>query len=355
LTSNLAGLTVDIVIDNYNYARFLAEAIESARAQTHRQVNVIVVDDGSDDDSREILRRYEDTVAVVLKENGGQASALNAGVDRCQGDVVVFLDADDVLHPEAAERVVGAFSADPDLVKAQFRMDVIDADGQPTGEVKPPRRLPMPAGDLRAAELAFPFDLAWLPTSGNAFRATAIRRVLPIPEQAYRICADWYLVHTVTLLGTVASLDEICASYRVHGANSYQPQKPELDLDHLRQNILLARATSEALLELAAQLSLAAPDRILSLADLAARQISLKLAPESHPIAGDTRFGLLADALRATARRTNVTMPMKPLFVMWFAAMAVAPRAAATRLALLFLFPQTRPSFSGFRGRLQRG
>ena len=145
MSGRAEDLTVDIVIDNYNYGAYLAEAIESACRQTHPHVNVIVVDDGSTDDSRQILSEYEDRVSVVLKENGGQASALNAGMALCEGDVVMFLDADDVLRPEAAAHVAAAFAADESVVKAQFRMDVIDADGKPTGAIKPRRTCRCPA------------------------------------------------------------------------------------------------------------------------------------------------------------------------------------------------------------------
>src|ERR1700710_2740423 len=96
-----AELGVDIVIDNYNYGRFLPDAIESALAQTHEKVTVTVVDDGSSDGSQQLLEEYEGRVAVVLKENGGQASALNPGAALCGGGGVLFLAADDNLHPEA--------------------------------------------------------------------------------------------------------------------------------------------------------------------------------------------------------------------------------------------------------------
>src|SRR3954451_20463787 len=94
---------VSIVIDNYNYARFLPEAIESALAQTYPDTEVIVVDDGSTDDSREIIASYGSRVRPVLKTNGGQASAFNAGFAASRGDVVLFLDSDDTLFPEAVE------------------------------------------------------------------------------------------------------------------------------------------------------------------------------------------------------------------------------------------------------------
>ncbi len=143
-------LAVDIVIDNYNYGPSSRAAIESALAQTHEPVKVIVVDDGSSDGSRELLGDYADQVEVVLKENGGQASAINAGFEHCRGDVVIFLDADDLLDPGAAARVAAAFAADGALSKVQYRMDTIDAEGNSTGVLKPPSHLPMPSGDVRA-------------------------------------------------------------------------------------------------------------------------------------------------------------------------------------------------------------
>ena len=353
--SPVAGLAVDIVIDNYNYARFLPRAIDSALAQTHEKVKVIVVDDGSTDDSRQVMQGYEDRATLVMKENGGHASAFNAGVERCQGDVVIFLDADDVLKPQAAARAAAAFAEDESVVKVQSRMEVVDADERPTGAVKPPPHLPMPNGDVREAELAFPFDLPWVPTSANAFRTDAMRKILPIPEQDFRMCAERYLVHLIALLGPVVSLDEIGACYRVHGANAYESEKPGLDLARIRFTIEVEQTIAAGLLGLAEELGLPHPARILSLADLANRMISLRLEPRQHPVAADRRGSLLLDSWRAAARRSNVSPAMKPLFVGWFAAMASLPRPLARRLALLFLFPERRGSLNRLLGRFQSG
>jgi len=350
-----ADLVVDIVINNHNYGAFVGDAIESARRQTHGSVNVIVVDDGSSDDSREILERQSGDVNVVLKENGGQASAFNAGMERSEGDVVIFLDADDVLRPDAAARVAATFAAEEGVSKVQFRMEVLDAEGRPTGVVKPDPHLAMPSGDMREAELAHPYDLVWMATSANAFRAEAIRRLLPVPEDAYPVTgADWYLVHLSALLGRVVSLDVVCAGYRVHGANSYELAEAELDLAHLRQAIEFAAVTSRELLLLAAELDLPRPERILSIADLANRIASLKLEPRLHPIAGDSAAGLLADAVRAARRRSDASAAMKAAFVAWFAAMAIAPRPLARWLAELFMFPARRAQLNRLLGRMQR-
>jgi hypothetical protein len=351
--SAAGDLAVDIVVDNHNYARYLAAAVDSALAQTHPRTRVIVVDDGSTDDSREILRAYEDRVELVLKENGGQASALNAGLDRCTGDVVMFLDADDLLRPEAAARAVAALAADDGAAKAQMRMDVIDAEGRPTGELKPPPRWQMPTGDLREAELAYPFDLAWLPTSALAFRREMLAPILPVPEDTYRIGADWHLVHLSTLLGRVATIEEVSCSYRVHGDNNYEPNSVDLDLDQIRSSIEYGRRTSTDLLALAGRLGLPHPRRILSIGDLSRRMISLRLDPAHHPIATDTRRGLLRDSVGAVRRRRNASAAARVAFVGWFAAMAVAPRRAADRLAILFLFPDADPLVRRVWGRIK--
>jgi hypothetical protein len=350
-----ADLSVDIVVNNHNYSQFVADAIESALAQSHPKTNVLVVDDGSTDRSREIIGRYGDRATVILKEQGGQASAINAGLEHSQGDVVMFLDADDRLEPEAAARVATAFAADESVVKVQFRTRVLAADGRPTGVVKPDPHLPMPQGDMRRAELDRPYDIVWMATSANAFRARDLRRILPIPEAVYpKTGADWYLVHLAALLGPVASLPDPLGGYRVHGDNSYEPSEPVLDLAHTRQAIGYAQATSPELLRLAAELGLPRPGKILSIADLAARITSLRLQPDRHPVAADGRLSLVADSIRGLARRDDVNLPMKLLMAGWFGAMAVLPRSLARPLAELFLFPARRSAVNALLGRLHR-
>lgn len=349
-------LAVDVVVTNHNYGRFLAEALESACAQSYPAVRVIAVDDGSTDHSRAVLEDFADRVEVVLQDRGGQAAALNAGFERSRGDVLILLDADDRLRPDAAGAVAAAFAADPGLAKVQFQMEVVDAAGGPTGETKPVPHLHPPRGDVAAAELAHPFDLPWLPGGGTAFGAEAVARILPIPVADFPRCgADWYLVHLTALLGRAAYLDRVCADYRVHGGNGYELNRSQLNLDHVRESIRFAAATTRALERLADEEGLPRPSRVLSVADLANRLISLRLDPQQHPISSDGRAGLIADAARAIKRRSDVSWSMKTLFLAWFTTMAAAPRAVARPLAELFLFPERRRRLNGVLGRLQRG
>src|SRR3954451_10156846 len=110
MSAQAEAVLVSIVVNNHNYARFLPAAIDSALAQDHARTEVIVVDDGSTDGSTDVIRRYRDRLHAVLKDNGGQASAFNAGARAARGDVVLFLDADDVLLPTAAGAAAGALA-----------------------------------------------------------------------------------------------------------------------------------------------------------------------------------------------------------------------------------------------------
>ena len=352
-----APLGVDVVVTNRNYGPYVEAAVESALAQTHPQVRVIVVDDGSTDDSRERLGRREAEVDLVLKEHGGQASALNAGFARCRGDITMLLDADDVLRPEAAARVAEAFGADPGLSKVQFRMTYIDRAGRPTGRTKPEGHIEAPTGDQRRAELAFPFDIPWLPGGGTAFRAADLRRVLPIPEAEFpEAGADWYVVHLTALLGEAGWIDEPCVEYRVHGRNAYEPAEPRLDLGRTRAGIRFADATTRALSRLADELGLQRPQRILSVSDIGNRLISLRLDADNHPIPGDRRQSLVADGIRAARRRFDVALPMRVVLSAWLLAVAVMPRAIVMRLGELIFYPALRPSWvNRLLGRWRRG
>src|ERR1043166_191328 len=116
-------MLASVVINNHNYGRYLRDAIESALAQTHPEVEVIVVDDGSTDDSRDVIASYGDRVQAINKANGGQASALNVGVAAAHGEVLFFLDSDDMLRPDIVRQVVAGFEADPRLAWAMFRLE----------------------------------------------------------------------------------------------------------------------------------------------------------------------------------------------------------------------------------------
>ncbi|MEZ6146240.1 MAG: glycosyltransferase [Planctomycetaceae bacterium] len=90
---------VSIIIPCYNAAEFVAEAIESAAGQTYGNVEVIVIDDGSTDESVDVLRSFGDRIRWETGPNRGACAARNRGLELAQGEIVQFLDSDDLLHP----------------------------------------------------------------------------------------------------------------------------------------------------------------------------------------------------------------------------------------------------------------
>jgi glycosyltransferase involved in cell wall biosynthesis len=106
---------VSAIIPVYDGARYLGEAIESVRAQTHRPIQVIVVDDGSSDESARVAQQFGDAVQYIFQEHRGASAARNRGVEFARGQFLAFLDADDVWLKEKIERQLQAFDADPAL------------------------------------------------------------------------------------------------------------------------------------------------------------------------------------------------------------------------------------------------
>ena len=339
--------SVSIVINNYNYGRYLGEAINSALNQTIRDVEIIVVDDGSTDQSRDVIRGFGNVIKPLFKINGGQASTLNAGFAETHGEIIIFLDADDLLSPSVAEWVVKAFLANLEMSKVQYRMEVIDAGGNQLGIVKPDPRLRVPTGNVQRQELTFPFDIPWLPTSGNAFSAQVLHKIMPIPESYGQVGADWYLAHIAALFGPVDFVDRVGAYYRVHGSNHYEREGQEIDLDQIRQTIQYAAQTNRYLKEYASRYGLAAlQDDILSVSYIANRMISVRLDPSHHPVRGDTASKLFRLGIKASCRRFDVSFAMRSAFAGWFIGMLIAPSRITRWLAVQFLFSSKRKWFN---------
>lgn len=209
---------VSIIINNYNYGRFLAEAIDSALTQEYPFVDVIVVDDGSTDTSRQVIESYGNRIFVIYKENGGQATCFNFGFERCRGDIVIFLDSDDFLFPTAASLIVERM-LDTSVSKCNGYLQVVDGDGTPTG-----RRLPnklSPSGRYKEAVLKYgPWAYVSCYTSGNAWSRRFLSQVMPIPtDNRVQGGADGYLTAIDALYGNIETIDQLIGGYRVHGAN----------------------------------------------------------------------------------------------------------------------------------------
>ncbi len=213
---------VSIIINNYNYERFLRVAIDSALNQTYPHTEVIVVDDGSTDNSQEIIASYKNQVIPVLKENGGQASALNAGFAVSQGDIICFLDSDDVWFPNKVARVVEALQHFPEVGWVRHKLEVSNEDLHPSG-VKIPAfqgSYPIPSDPYLYLE-----RIVSVSTSALTLRRELAVAIFPIPQLLFnqtRYDADAYIN---VVQGTEAvegySLDEVLGCYRRHQSQQF--------------------------------------------------------------------------------------------------------------------------------------
>jgi len=122
---------VSVIMANYNYGRYLASAIESVLAQTLSDLELIVVDDGSTDDSLSVLARYadKDRIRILRVNHLGQPRAKNVGIDESNGQLIAFLDADDLWHPEKLERQLALFANDSRIGVVYSRRTLIDESG----------------------------------------------------------------------------------------------------------------------------------------------------------------------------------------------------------------------------------
>lgn len=123
-----------MAIPTYNRAHFLAGALESVFAQTFRDFEVLVVDDGSTDETPAVLEPYRDRIRVVRQENGGRSEARNRAVREARGRYISFLDSDDRWLPEKLERQVPVLEADPGVAMVHGHVEVVDEEGKRLAE-----------------------------------------------------------------------------------------------------------------------------------------------------------------------------------------------------------------------------
>lgn len=210
---------VSIIIGNYNYERFVAQAIDSALNQTYKNIEVIVVDDGSTDKSREIIAQYDNQVITIFKENGGQPSNYNAGFAKSKGEIICFLDSDDIFVPEKVEKVVQAFQTSDEIGWCFHSIQLIDQNNQPLAETITPNYLTGEC-DYRGIINAGKIPPSLPPCSGLCFKRTVLEKILPMPSPKIIRNNDYYVKFMAVGLSKGFVLGEDLTLLKIHNSNA---------------------------------------------------------------------------------------------------------------------------------------
>lgn len=207
--------TVSVIIPTYNHAGFLGEAIDSALVQTHPPIEVIVIDDGSTDNTAEVLAGYADRIRGVRQQNRGVAAARNAGVALSSGEFLAFLDADDVWSPEKTERQVRRFEAEPDIGLVHCGMDEIDATGSLVRRVQDGLE-----GWVADDMLLFQRSVILGGGSGTMVPRALFDEAGGFDE-TLSTSADWDFYYRLARRYRVGFVEDVLLGYRIHGSNMH--------------------------------------------------------------------------------------------------------------------------------------
>lgn len=217
-------MKASVLINNYNYEPYVHKAISSCLGQTYKNVEIIIYDDGSTDDSLKIINSFSDKVQIISNENYGkghcwnQINAVNLAFEKATGDIIFLLDSDDWFFKEKIERVVQAFRNDPNLVMVQHAFQLVDENDVFLNRQKRPFFSSI--NILKGIYFTKKLDLFFTQTSGLCFKRAFLEKILPLKEDDLSlICVDIRLSRFAAFEGKVETLQDKLGAYRIHTKN----------------------------------------------------------------------------------------------------------------------------------------
>jgi hypothetical protein len=213
---------VSVLMAAFNAAGFIRESIESILAQTYRDFEFMIVDDGSTDESAAIAQSYRDPRIIVLRNerNVGLTASLNRGLRAAAGELIARQDADDISDPQRLELEVEALATHPNVALVGTQAKVMDADGASLGEL----RMPIDPLSIRWAQM---FDNCFIHSAVMFRRSVALE--LGGYDEAFRISQDYALWSRIMRGHDTMNLDEKLLSLRVHASSLMRSRRAETD------------------------------------------------------------------------------------------------------------------------------
>jgi cellulose synthase/poly-beta-1,6-N-acetylglucosamine synthase-like glycosyltransferase len=242
---------ITALIDTYNQETFIEDAIHSVLAQDfpESETEILVVDDGSTDNTPGLIQKFQPQVRYVRKVNGGQASAFNAGIREARGEVIAFLDGDDWWAPGKLTAIAAAFEADSGIGLVGHGVTSVYPDQRQIAEL-PRETLRFRINSVEAAK-TLQTRRGFLGTSRMAYRREVLQQIGNVPE-ALKFEADEYLFTLAGLFADVMILNQSLTFYRLHDNNLYQVTNGSSDAIRRKQEVVaaLAQSLGEKLAEL---------------------------------------------------------------------------------------------------------
>jgi glycosyltransferase involved in cell wall biosynthesis len=340
VASELA-VKLSIIIANYNYCAFIGAAIESALAVDWSKKEVVVVDDHSTDDSRNVIESFAGRVAAYFRPKSHQLGAHMFGFEQSSGDVIIFLDSDDLLEPEVMQEVVKVWR--PGVSQVQYRMNVIDAAGSQLGTAIPqfPRNDdPKKLRDDYRRTMAYTTP----PGSGSAYGRDFVTKAFAIPVPVTVRYSDSLLHAIAPMFGDVLTIRKPLARYRVHGAgNGASGSLPSVNL---RRRLELDIEKARVFKVISNQYRLPFPRDPLryNLPHLQNRLASYLAEPAAHPFPEDTMSGLLYRLISSLTRSSQMPLRDRVMLLAWAIACVLAPRHYRRTLILWRFAGTSRPA-----------
>ena len=220
--------SVSVVIPTYNYGRFIADAIQSVLNQTRLPSEIIVVDDGSTDETWDVVRKFGDAVRYIRQDNAGVCAARNRGVSESTGELVSFLDADDTSEPANLERQIAKFESDEEIGMVHCAMREFDGE---TGETI---RVCMEGGEDGVADNLLLWEGPVIVGPGGAITVTrkAFDHVGGF-DTRMKVGEDWDFCYRVARSFKVAFVAEPLINHRNHNAAAHR------NVDDMERGMLL--------------------------------------------------------------------------------------------------------------------
>lgn len=211
---------LSVIIPTYNYGRYIAEAVRSALGQTLKPFEVIVVDDGSTDDTAEVVGEFGDAVKYIRQENAGVSAARNRGVAESSGELIAFLDADDIWEPTKLELQAEKFAADSEIGLVHCGMREFDSESGETIELR------IEGMEGRVADELLLWEKPAINVSGSAIMLS--RRAFDEVggfDKRMACGEDWDLCYRIARKYKVGFVREPLVNYRSHSAAAHRSVK----------------------------------------------------------------------------------------------------------------------------------